>query len=93
MSLNFAYPSIDMERTGKNIAKLRKESGYSVQQLSDIMGFTSPQAVYKWQHGKCLPTVDNLVFLSKIFNTSMDSILVLNEGRDVVVYGDFLQAA
>ena len=40
------------------------------------MGFESDQAVYKWQRGESLPTVDNLFALSRLFGTSVDDILI-----------------
>jgi len=41
-----------------------------------MMGFATPQAIYKWQHGESLPTVDNLVALSVIFAVPIDTILI-----------------
>ena len=41
-----------------------------------MMGFATPQAIYKWQHGESLPTVDNLVALSAIFSVPIDAILI-----------------
>lgn len=72
------FPIIDINATGQNIIKLRKKSGLTVANLQNIFGFSSPQAIYKWQHGKCLPTVDNLVVLSVLFNTSINDILVFS---------------
>ena len=43
-------PTIDMIKTGQNIVRLRKAAGLSVKDLQDIFGFTTPQAIYKWQH-------------------------------------------
>ena len=54
-------PVIDMIRTGQNIGRLRKQAGLSVRDLQDIFGFATPQAIYKWQQGAALPTIDNLV--------------------------------
>ena len=51
------FPTIDLAATGKNIIKLREESGLSVRDLQNIFGFATPQAVYKWQHGTALPTI------------------------------------
>lgn len=75
----YILPTIDMMGTGKRIAELRKEAGMSVKDLQDIFGFTSPNAIYKWQHGAAMPTVDNLVILSAIFNVAIEDILVLDE--------------
>ena len=69
--------SIDMVNTGLNITRLREEKGLSVRDLQDIFGFATPQAIYKWQHGTSLPTVDNLVILANVFNVHMEDILVL----------------
>ena len=43
------------------------------------MGFESPQAIYKWQWGQSLPTLDNLVVLAKVFECPIHDILVINE--------------
>ena len=70
------FPSINLEATGKHIAQLRKERGLSVRDLQNYFGFDAPQAIYKWQSGAALPTVDNLLALSVLLGVSMDSILV-----------------
>lgn len=69
----------------KNIEKLRKEAGLSVKELQNIFGFGTPQAIYKWQHGTALPTVDNLVLLSVIFKVSIDEILVVEQCGGIVL--------
>ena len=71
-------PVIDMTQTGQNIARLRQQKGLTVQALQDIFGFATPQAIYKWQHGKAIPTVDNLVVLAAVFGGPLDDILVIN---------------
>ena len=69
-------PVVDLRRTGQNISSIREERGLSVRELQTILGLANPQAIYKWQHGDCLPTVDNLVALSAIFSVPVDSILI-----------------
>ena len=69
-------PVVNMKQTGQNITMLREQRGISVKQLQHMMGFATPQAIYKWQHGESLPTVDNLVALSTIFAVPIDTILV-----------------
>ena len=73
----FTIPAIDMAATGKNIARLRENAGLSVKDLQEIFGFATPQAIYKWQHGKAMPTIDNLVVLAAVFEINMDEIIVL----------------
>ena len=77
------FPSIDMQKTGTNISRLRKDRGISVRELQDMFGFSTPQAIYKWQHGAALPTVDNLLALTGILGVSMEEILAVdNDGGD-----------
>ena len=71
-------PAIDMAATGRNIARLRENAGLTVKDLQDIFGFATPQAIYKWQHGTAMPTLDNLVALALIFGVSMDDIIVVD---------------
>ncbi len=70
-------PIVDLKRTGQNISVLREKQGISVKELQQILGFATPQAIYKWQRGICLPTVDNLVVLSVIFSVPVDDILAV----------------
>jgi transcriptional regulator with XRE-family HTH domain len=49
-----------------------------VKDLANIFGFTTPQAVYKWQHGTAMPTIDNLVVLAAVFEVTMDEIIVID---------------
>lgn len=74
-----AIPTIDMVRTGQNINRLRKIAGMSVKDLQDVFGFTTPQAIYKWQHGTALPTIDNLVVLAAVLGVKIDDILVMTD--------------
>ena len=71
-----SIPVIDMVATGQNIADMRRRAGISVHALQQIFGFSTPQAIYKWQHGTAMPTLDNLLILSEVFGTSMDQIII-----------------
>ena len=73
-------PAIDMAATGRNITKLRQDAGLSVKDLQMLFGFTTPQAIYKWQHGTAMPTIDNLVVLAVVFGVHMDDIIVIGTG-------------
>ena len=72
-------PTINLIATGKNIENLRKKTGITVKELQKIFGFSTPQAIYKWQHAATLPSIDNLVVLSAIFKVSIDDILVFEQ--------------
>ncbi|MBE5844442.1 MAG: helix-turn-helix transcriptional regulator [Butyrivibrio sp.] len=73
-------PAIDMAATGRNITKLRQDAGLSVKDLQMLFGFTTPQAIYKWQHGTAMPTIDNLVVLAVVFDVPIDDIIIVDNG-------------
>ena len=70
------FPAIDPTATGRNIVRLRKARGLTVKDLQIYFGFEEPRAIYKWQRGETLPSVDNLYALSRILQVPMDSILI-----------------
>ena len=78
-------PVIDMIRTGQNIGRLRRQAGLSVRDLQDIFGFATPQAIYKWQQGAALPTIDNLVVLAAVLQVRVDDILVTDIAAQVQI--------
>ena len=80
------FPVIDMVATGENIKRLRLERGLTVRDLQKYFGFEEPQAIYKWQRGQSLPSVDNLYALGKLLGLSMDEILV--PGRVHIIISD-----
>lgn len=69
-------PTIDVIATGRNIAALRRNAGMTVRDLQGIFGFATPQAIYKWQRGDALPTIDNMVVLASVFGVTIDTIIV-----------------
>ncbi len=77
-------PAIDMVATGQNITRLRDDRGLTVRDLQEIFGFATPQAIYKWQHGTTLPTVDNLLVLAAIFGVHIEDILAVNQAQTAV---------
>ena len=72
-------PVIDMAATGMNITRLRKNAGMTVRDLQAVFGFATPQAIYKWQRGDAMPTLDNMIVLAAVFNVTVDEILVLQD--------------
>lgn len=68
-------PIIDTVTTGKNIKRIRESKGISVRELQEVFGFTNPQAIYKWQNGMSIPTLDNLVILASVLGTTIDEII------------------
>ncbi len=74
-----AFPVIDLAGTGRSIERHRRDAGLTVRDLQTYFGFEYPQAIYKWQHGECLPTVDNLLALARLLQVSMEDLLVYED--------------
>ncbi len=74
--MNMEFPTINVKATGARIKQLRKERGLTIRDISEYMGFTTDQAVCKWQRGDSLPSLDNLYALSRLYGTTMEDILI-----------------
>ena len=73
------FPVIDMKATGQNIKELRISRGYTVKDLQEYLGFEEPQAIYKWQRGENLFSIDHLFALAKLFEVPIEEILIMRE--------------
>lgn len=75
MIMNNRPVVLDLEETGRNIKKLRIERGISVKELQILFGFDNPQAIYNWEKGRNMPSIDNLLVLSEIFEVTINEIV------------------
>ena len=71
-------PRISLTKTGDNLTRLMKEKGITVKALQDELGLQSPQAIYKWRRGECLPTLDNLVAIALLLEVTLDKIVIVD---------------
>ena len=69
-------PTINMIETGKNIKTIIKLNNIKIVQIQQILGFNTPQAIYKWYRGEAMPTIDNMVVLAATLNTTLDNLIV-----------------
>lgn len=72
-------PVIDLNATGKHLTQLRQQAGLTVKEVQEIFGFSTPQAIYKWQRGAALPTLDNLVVLAALYGVTLDELIVYHK--------------
>ena len=70
------YPVIDMKETGKNIKKLRSESGITVKEFTRYLGMENTNSVYRWFRGEAMPTLDHMYAISVLFGVSMNEIVI-----------------
>ena len=54
----------------------KKMCGITVKDMAVAFGFASPNPIYKWQNGQCMPPIDNLVAIASMFHTTLDNIVV-----------------
>lgn len=66
---------MDQYWVGNQIAMLRKKKGYTGDKFSEIIGVT-PQAVSKWENGKCLPETSLLPKIAEILEVTIDQLLI-----------------
>ena len=58
----------------EKLKEIRKKEGLSQEQLAERIG-VSRQAITKWETGKGLPDVENMVIIAEIFKTTLDDLL------------------
>ena len=70
--------SINMDKTGANIKRLIKASGYTVRDIMQITGITSEQAVYKWFRGESIPALETQLILCMVLGLEITELLVID---------------
>ncbi len=69
--------SIDVKATGANLKRLCAQKGITAKELMNLLHLTTPTAVYKWWAGDNLPSIDNLIYISKYMDVKVEDVLVL----------------
>ena len=70
--------SINMEKTGANIRRLIKASGYSVRDIMAITGISTEQAIYKWYRGESIPAIETMLILCNALGIEIKELLVID---------------
>lgn len=72
-------PVINVAATAANIKACRIRAGYSVREIQNIFNFNSTEAIYSWEKGKYLPTIDNMIVLAAVYGVTVDDIVIKDE--------------
>lgn len=64
-----------MDTLGDKIYKLRKQLGFSQEELGFRIGVTR-QTISKWEMNTMQPSAENIIALCSIFNVSADTFLI-----------------
>ena len=59
---------------GNQLQKLREKHDMSQQDLAEKLN-VSRQAIYKWEHNKGYPDIENLIALSDVFQVTVDEMI------------------
>ncbi len=78
----------DINKIGKKISVLRKQSGLTQMELADRLGI-SFQAVSNWERGNTMPDISKLPELAEIFGVSIETIL--GDGHKAKVVQDIAE--
>lgn len=76
----YSYIEIDRKEVGARIRALRMAHHMTIEELCERLD-VSEQAVGKWQSGLCFPTIPKLYGMAKLFDTSIEAILVGDNER------------
>ena len=69
------YLVIDKKETAVNIRRLMKVNSVTPKELQHYLGFSCIQSIYHWLDGSTLPSIDNLVLLSHLWDIPINDIL------------------
>lgn len=73
---------IDFVSVGRKIAEFRINNKMTQDELADKL-YVTRQALSKWENGSSAPSINILLTLAEIFNTTFDEILCLNDEDDI----------
>ena len=59
---------------GKRIHEIRQQKNLTQEQLASDLGI-SRQAVSKWESDKAIPDIENLMYISNLYNVSLDELI------------------
>lgn len=59
---------------GKRIHEIRQQKNLTQGQLASDLAI-SRQAVSKWESGKAIPDIENLMYISNLYNVSLDELI------------------
>lgn len=66
---------LDRYKTGENIRNNIIESGYTYDQVAEILELTTARVIYDWVNGIKMPSLENLIKLTLLFNIQLEDIL------------------
>ena len=72
-------PMISVEKSCEKLRSLCVSKGYTPQMIKEELQLESVQTIYKWFSGQNIPSIDNLVALSRLLEVSLDELIVTDD--------------
>lgn len=69
-------PVIDVAATAANIKACRIRAGYKVREIQNIFNFSTSEAIYSWERGNYLPSIDNLIVIASVYGVTIDKLII-----------------
>lgn len=76
-------PEYDMKAFGEKLRELRIKNRLTEREVGQYL-YVTPQAVHKWEHGRCFPAADNLFALCELYKTNPLDVMV-KKGESIQV--------
>lgn len=70
------WTPINMVESGKAIRYFREKNGWTQGFIADSLG-VSTNAVSRWENGKSLPTLDNVMRLADMMNVYVEDLIIM----------------
>lgn len=83
MTLIYIEFVVKIVELNEKLISLRKDKRMSQRDLAEALN-VSRQAVSRWEVGIAIPSMDNLLALSKLFGISADELMGADRGTDVL---------
>lgn len=74
---------MDQKKMGLFIKDMRKEKGFTQEQLAETLG-VSNRSISRWENGANMPDFDIVIHLAKFFNVSIEELLDGEKKEDIV---------
>lgn len=82
MSEKSGVAVLDIIETGARIKYFMDMRKVKVKDVQKVIGFSNPNAIYKWRQGRAMPTIDNLIILASILDVKLDDLVVTTKMED-----------
>lgn len=79
---HFRFPAIDTKRTGEHLRDMFRERNISPKKIQELLRIGSTQTIYDWYKGRTLPSMDNMVALSRLLGCNMEELLVFRPAQE-----------